>query len=83
MTLTLTDGGAWDADGVANGVIDDPVGLATPVAAAPVASAPDSSGGGCTVAGTGGGPMDAAGGYGLLALIALGLLVRKAAPGKR
>jgi len=83
VTLTLSDGGAGDADGVANGVIDDPVGLATPVAAAPAASAPDSSGGGCTVAGTGGGPVDAAGGYGFLALIALGLLVRKAVPGKR
>jgi hypothetical protein len=83
MTLNLRDGGTGDADGVANGIIDDPVGLATPVAAAPVASAPDSSGGGCMVAGTGGGPVDAAGGYGFLALIALGLLVRKAVPGKR
>jgi hypothetical protein len=83
MTLNLRDGGTGDTDGVANGVIDDPVGLATPEAAAPVASAPDSSGGGCAVAGTGGGPVDAAGGYGFLALIALGLLVRKAVPGKR
>jgi hypothetical protein len=81
VTLTLTDGGAGDADRVANGIIDDPVGLATPVAGS--ATAPDSAGGGCAVAGTGGGPMDAAGGYGFLALIALGLLVRKAAPGKR
>jgi hypothetical protein len=79
VTLTLKDGGAGDADGVANGVIDDPVGLATPVAS----SAPDSSGGSCAVAGTGGGPVDAVGAYGFLALIALGLLVRKAAPGKR
>ena len=83
VTLTLTDGGAGDSDGVANGVIVDPVGLATPVAAAPVATAPDSSGGGCAVAGTGGGPLDAVGGFGFLALIALGLLVRKAVPGKR
>jgi hypothetical protein len=79
VTLTLKDGGGGDADGVANGVIDDPVGLATPVAS----SAPDSSGGSCAVAGTGGGPVDAVGAYGFLALIALGLLVRKAAPGKR
>ncbi len=76
MTLTLTDGGVGDADGVANGVIDDPVGLATPVAA----SSPESSGGGCAVAGTGGGPADAVGTYGILALIALGLLARKAVP---
>jgi len=79
VTVTLTDGGAGDADGVANGIIDDPVGLATPAGS----SSPDSSGGGCAVAGTGGGPVDAAGAYGFLALIALGLLVRKAAPGKR
>jgi hypothetical protein len=84
VTLALTDGGTGDADRVANGVIDDPVGLATPAAATPVASsAPDSSGGGCAVAGTGGGPVDGVGAYGFLALIALGLLVRKAAPGKR
>jgi len=84
VTLTLTDGGAGDADGVANGVIDDPVGLAIPAAGTPVdASAFDSSGGGCSVAGKGGSPVDAVGAYGLLALIALGLLVRKAAPGRR
>ncbi|MBE0604885.1 MAG: hypothetical protein IH610_01195 [Deltaproteobacteria bacterium] len=64
---------------MANGLIDDPVGLATPAGS----SSPDSSGGGCSVAGTGGGPVDAVGAYGFLALIALGLLVRKAAPGKR
>jgi hypothetical protein len=83
VTLTLRDGGAGDADGVANGAIDDPVGLAAPVAAVPVASAPDGSGGGCSVAGTSGVPLDAVGAYGFLALIALGLLVRKASPGKR
>jgi hypothetical protein len=79
VTLALTDGGAGDADGIANGVIDDPVGLATPVAS----PAQDSSGGGCAVAGTGGGPADAFGAYGFLALILLGLLVRKAVQGKR
>jgi hypothetical protein len=83
VTLTLTDGGTGDADRVANGVIDDPIGLATPAAAQVASSAPDSSGGGCAVAGTGGGPVDGVGAYGFLALIALGLLVRKAAPGKR
>ena len=79
VTLTLTDAGAGDADGVANGVIDDPVGLATPVGA----SSADNSGGGCAVARTGGGPVDAVGAYGFLALLALGILVRKAVPGKR
>ncbi len=32
VTITLVDGGAGDADGVANGVIVDPVALATPIA---------------------------------------------------
>lgn len=36
-TYDLTDGGALDSDGAANGIIKDPVGLA----AAPVVSAPD------------------------------------------
>ncbi len=90
VTLTLRDGGEGDADGLPNGSIDDPVAVATPLAAvtppapAPAASGAESvGGGGCTVAGTGGEPVDAAGAYGFLALIALGLLVRKAAPGKR
>ena len=83
VTLTLRDGGEGDADGVANGSIDDPVGLAAPVAAHRSRPPRRASGGGCTVAGTGGDPVDAAGAYGFLALIALGLLVRKAAPGKR
>ena len=39
VTLTVTDGGAGDADGIANGEILDPVGVASP-------SSPDASGGG-------------------------------------
>ncbi|MBI5904750.1 MAG: Ig-like domain-containing protein [Deltaproteobacteria bacterium] len=78
VTLTLTDGGAGDADGRANGVIDDPVALAVPQAAV----APESSGG-CSIAGTGGGPADFAGSYGVLALVAFALLARKAVTGKR
>lgn len=35
VTLTLTDGGASDADGVANGTIVDPVGVATPATGLP------------------------------------------------
>jgi hypothetical protein len=31
VTLTVTDGGSGDADGAANGVIDDPVGVASPL----------------------------------------------------
>ena len=46
VTLTLTDGGIGDDDGVADGVIKDPVGLGT--GDAPPATA--SSGGGCFIA---------------------------------
>jgi hypothetical protein len=46
VTLNLTDGGTGDRDLQRNGVIVDPVGIASPVAA----SAP-SSGGGCSTAG--------------------------------
>ncbi|KAF0192220.1 MAG: hypothetical protein FD165_845 [Gammaproteobacteria bacterium] len=46
-TVTLTDGGIGDADGVINGVIADPGGpaLATAVIATPTTSAPTSGGG--------------------------------------
>jgi len=39
VTLTLTDGGAGDADGTINGVIDDPGGVALPVVASNIQSA--------------------------------------------
>lgn len=42
VTLTLTDGGEGDMDGVANGVIDDPGGLASPTTS--------QGGGGCFIA---------------------------------
>jgi hypothetical protein len=35
VTYTLTDGGALDADGVANGIIVDPIGLALPQVTTP------------------------------------------------
>ena len=38
VTLTLTDGGAGDADGTVNGVIDDPGGVALPEVTADVSS---------------------------------------------
>jgi len=46
VALYLTDGGAGDADGVANGVILDPVGIATPAGAAGSSSG---GGGGCVL----------------------------------
>lgn len=48
IDLALTDGGPFDLDGAANGVIVDPVAIGAPVAAAPVAAAPV-AGGGCTM----------------------------------
>jgi len=50
-TLTLTDGGSGDLDGVADGSITDPGGLAVPVAVTPPPSG--GGGGGCSVTGAG------------------------------
>jgi hypothetical protein len=75
VTLTLTDGGAGDSDGVANGVIVDPVGVAAPVASGTgsIDLSSASGGGGCSVAvrtGSGGSYID-----GTLILAGLGLTV--------
>jgi hypothetical protein len=75
VTLTLTDGGAGDSDGLANGVIVDPVGVAVPVASGTgsVDLSSASGGGGCSVAlrtGSGGSDID-----GTLILAGLGLTV--------
>ena len=82
VTLTLTDGGAGDADFQANGVIVDPVGVAVPIAAGDgsVDMSTDAAGGGCSVAGAGGGWMEAAGSYGLLFLVWFGLALRRRKP---
>ncbi len=44
VTLTLTDGGAGDQDGVVNGVIVDPGAPGTTTAATPVAATPTFTG---------------------------------------
>ncbi|HEY5764552.1 MAG TPA: Ig-like domain-containing protein, partial [Candidatus Deferrimicrobiaceae bacterium] len=58
VTLTVTDGGTGDQDGVRNGVISDPVGVAVPAEAGDGGSIDLSSsapgGGGCSVSGNGG-----------------------------
>ena len=50
VTLTLTDGGPGDADGVANGVIVDPAGIVESEEEVPVVESPSSTG----IAGSGG-----------------------------
>jgi hypothetical protein len=81
VTLTLTDGGAGDADGLANGIIDDPVAVATPAAGGvPAGAAPAVAGGGCSVAGSNGSG-GFAGALGMLALI--GLALRACRPSDR
>jgi hypothetical protein len=70
VTLTLTDGGTGDRDLQRNGVIVDPVGVATPVA-----SAPGGSGGGCSTAGVGSAG-DFSGAWGALMFAALLVLLR-------
>lgn len=78
VTLILTDGGDGDADGTVNGVIVDPLGVAVPNDAAgssdPVSAA---GGGGCSVAGTDGGWSGSAGSIGLIAIVFLGLSLRR------
>jgi hypothetical protein len=84
VTLTLTDGGAGDSDGVANGVIVDPVGVAIPVASGSgsLDLSNSSSGGGCAVA-----PGKTSGGAGAMApllLLLVGAVVRRLRkPGRR
>jgi len=75
VTLTLTDGGQGDSDGLANGVIVDPVGVAVPATSGTgsVDLSSASGGGGCSVAvrtGSGGSDID-----GTLILAGLGLTV--------
>ncbi len=76
ITLALTDGGPGDGDGVANGVVTDPIGVASPAASSGGSielAKEGSSGGGCAVAaGRGSG---APGIDGLLVLAPIGLLV--------
>lgn len=59
VTLTLSDGGAGDADGVANGIVIDSSGLALPRASASPggpAAGSGSGAGGCFIAAAAGGP---------------------------
>jgi hypothetical protein len=75
VTLTLTDGGQGDSDGLANGVIVDPVGVAVPAASGTgsIDLSSASGGGGCSVAvrtGSGGSAID-----GTLILASLGMAV--------
>ena len=83
VTLTVTDGGIGDSDGQANGVIVDPVGVAVPTATSGGSvdmSTDAAGGGGCSVVGAGGGWKEAAGSYGLLFLVWLGLALRRRNP---
>jgi hypothetical protein len=75
VTLSLTDGGSGDRDLVPNGVIVDPVGIASPAASAP------ESGGGCSVAG-GGDPGDFSGAFGALMFAGLLFVLRSRGKGK-
>lgn len=75
VTLTLTDGGAGDSDGVANGTIVDPVAVAVPVSSG---GGGGSSGGG---GGGGGGSADLFTLFGLMLALLLG--ARKRLPAYR
>jgi hypothetical protein len=83
VTVTLTDGGEGDADGMVNGVIVDPIGVAVPADAgsSSVVSGAGSTAGGCSVAGPSGGWKEAFGSFGIIALVWLGLALRRRASG--
>jgi len=70
VTLRLTDGGAGDRDLERNGVIVDPVGVASPAA-----SSPEAAGGGCSVTGAAN-PGDFSGAWGALFFAGLLVLLR-------
>jgi len=74
VTLALTDGGAGDRDGLPNGVIADPVGVASP------SGASSGSGGGCSVAG--GGPNGFPGAFGALLFAGMLIVLRRFGKGK-
>ena len=82
VTLTLTDGGSGDSDLQVNGVIVDPIGVAVPNAtgSGSIDVSNGASGSGCSVVGAGGGWKEAAGSYGLLTLVWLGLALRRRKP---
>ena len=82
VTLKVTDGGKGDMDGTADGKILDPVGVAVPAASGggTIDLSTDAASGGCSVVGTGGGWKEAAGSYGLLALVLFGLALRRRKP---
>jgi hypothetical protein len=79
VTLLLTDGGAGDSDGSANGIISDLVGVAAPVPG-PGSS---SSGGGCSVTRGSGDPGDFSGVFGALGYATLVLFLRARRKGKK
>jgi hypothetical protein len=60
----------------------DPVGVAVPTATGggSIDLSTDAAGGGCSVVGSGGGWKEAAGSYGLLVLVWLGLALRRKNP---
>lgn len=79
VTLTLTDGGEGDDDGTANGEIMDPLGVAVPEDTGGSANVSGNvlAAGGCSVAVSDGGWKEVFGSFGLIALVWLGLALRR------
>lgn len=82
VTMTLTDGGAGDADGSVNGVIVDPIGVAVPEGAGGSTDlTATTSAGGCSVAGSDTGWKEAFVFFGQIGLVWLVLALRRRKPG--
>lgn len=79
VTVTLTDGGEGDSDGVVNGEIVDPLGVAIPTGTVGPTdvSGTVSAGGGCSVVGPDEEWPETFGSFGFIALVWLGLVLRR------
>lgn len=84
VTVTLRDGGEGDEDGVVNGEIDDPIGVAVPDSAGsgtPYGTL--SASGGCSVGGSGGGWSGAFGAFAIIGFVWMLFALLRRLPGDK
>ena len=84
VTVTLRDGGEGDEDGVVNGEIDDPIGVAVPDSAGSgTPSGTLSASGGCSVGGSGGGWSGAFGAFAIIGFVWMLFALLRRLPGDK